>query len=172
MTEVAFRRAAVDEIETAAEILEDAVRWADARGMPSWDAGVFSDPGAWGRQRLVEAFEADGLYLATVDGEAVATFSLLPEDPLLWPDAPDDALYLHRFAVREGNSGSGVGSAALAWMEEEARRFGRRFIRLDTHRDNRGIRAYYERAGFEYRGDAAVRDIPLALFELDLARRE
>ena len=74
------------------------------------------------------------------------------------------------FAIRERHSGTGVGWAAMAWMAAETRLAGRRFIRLDALRDNPGIRAYYERAGFEHRGDVAVHGMHFALYELDLAR--
>ena len=65
--------------------------------------------------------------------------SLFPEDPVFWPDSPPDALYLHRFAVRAGHSGSGAGAAALAWADAEVLRRGRRFLRLDCLAQNAGI---------------------------------
>jgi ribosomal protein S18 acetylase RimI-like enzyme len=167
-----FRRATPAEVDDAAAVIEDAIAWSAARGLASWGPGEFADPEGWGRQRLLEALEVGGLHLAWRDGAPVATFSLLPEDPVFWPGAPPDALYLHRFAVRAAHAGSGIGAAALAWMAGETRRAGRRFIRLDALGDNRGIRAYYERVGFAHRGDVVVRDLPFALYEWDLDRAE
>jgi GNAT superfamily N-acetyltransferase len=169
---LAFRRATVADVAEAADVLEDAIAWSLAKGLPSWDPGVFGDPDGWGRTRLLEALEADGLYVGTADGVTVATFSLLPEDQLFWPEAPADALYLHRFAVRASHSGAGIGAAALDFIAAETRRAGRRFVRLDALRDNAGIRAYYERAGFEHRGDVDAFDTGFALFEWDLDRTQ
>jgi GNAT superfamily N-acetyltransferase len=168
---VQFRRATAADVADAADVLEDAIAWSLAKGLPSWDPGVFGDADGWGRTRLVEALAVDGLYVGTADEATVTTFSLLPEDPLFWPDAPPDALYLHRFAVRDSHSGTGVGAAALRFTAAETRRAGRRFVRLDALRDNAGIRAYYERAGFEHRGDVDAFDTPFALYEWDLQPR-
>jgi ribosomal protein S18 acetylase RimI-like enzyme len=164
-----IRRAGSGDLAEAAAILEDAIEWADRRGFRSWEHGTFSDPEGWGRERLEEALRSDGLFLVTLAGTPVATFSLLPEDRLFWPDAADDALYLHRFAVPREHSGRGVGAEALVFMRGEVRRAGRRYLRLDCLADNPGIRAYYERAGFEHRGDTVVHDIRFSLYELDLS---
>jgi GNAT superfamily N-acetyltransferase len=165
---VAIRRARPGEVEEAARILEDAIGWATELGFDSWTPGTFTDPAGWGRERLHEALGSDGLFLAFHDGGPVATFSLLPEDRLFWPDAGEDALYLHRFAVRRTQRGAGVGDIALGFMRGEARRVGRSRLRLDCLADNAGIRRYYERRGFEHRGDVVVRDIRFSLYELDV----
>jgi GNAT superfamily N-acetyltransferase len=166
---LAIRRAGAGHVDVAARILEDAIEWAAELGFDSWPPGTFADPRAWGRERLLEALGSDGLYLALRDGEPVATFSLVPEDSLFWPDAADDALYLHRFAVRRAYRGGGIGTASLRFMQEEVLRAGRRYLRLDCLAHNPGIRRYYERAGFEHRGDTVVNDMRLSLYELDLA---
>jgi len=167
--ELAIRRAGSGDVGEAARILEDAIEWAAELGFDSWPPGTFSDPGAWGRARLLEALGMRGLYLVIRAGEPVATFSLLPEDSLFWPDADDDALYLHRFAVRRAYRGGGIGTASLRFMQEEVLRTGRRYLRLDCLAHNPGIRRYYELAGFEHRGDTVVNDMRLSLYELDVA---
>lgn len=158
-------RARRDEVSVAAEILEDAIAWAAWRGFGSWTPGTFAEPDGWGRERLEQAQESGGLYLIWHEDEAVGTISLLPEDPVFWPDSPADALYLHRFAVRGSCSGKGIGAAALRWAYDEVLRRGRRVVRLDCLRDEPGIRAYYERAGFDHRGDVEVAGIRFSLYE-------
>jgi GNAT superfamily N-acetyltransferase len=166
---IRIRPATNDELEQAAEVLEDAIAWADERQLASWTAGTFRDPGGWGQRVLREALEAGGLFLVERRRTVVGTLSLLPSDERFWPDAPPDGLYLHRFAVRRSASGAGVGAAALAWCEEEVRRRGRRFLRLDCLSGNPGIRRYYEHAGFRHRGKAAVEDFRLSLYEKDVS---
>jgi GNAT superfamily N-acetyltransferase len=166
--ELDIHQAGPEDVDRAARVLEDAIEWAAGRGFASWPPGTFTDPGGWGRERLEEALRADSLYLVVRAGEPVGTFSLLPEDRLFWPDAPQDALYLHRFAVPREHTGTGIGAAALAFMRDEVLRAGRRFLRLDCLADNPGIRRYYERAGFLHRGDTVVRDMRLSLYELDV----
>ena len=126
-------------------------------------------PDREGRDRLRQALEAGDLYLILVNGETAGTLSLLRDDRSFWPGAPADALYLHGFAVRGSHTGKGIGSAAIAWAAEEARRRGRRFLRLDCLAENPGIRTYYERAGFEHRADTEIHGIRFALYERDLS---
>jgi len=167
--DIRIRPATNDELRTAADVLEDAIAWASERGFASWNPGTFRDPDGWGPRRLREALDAGGLYLVERGGATVGTLSLLPADELFWPDAPPEAMYLHRFAVRRSASGTGLGAAALTWCEAETRRRRRRFLRLDCHSTNPGIRRYYERAGFGHRGDVAYNGIGLSLYEKDVS---
>ena len=162
---IRIRSATQAELDQAADVLEDAIAWAAERRLDSWTPGTFRDPSGWGRRVLREAFEVRALFLVERSGSVVGTLSLLPSDERFWPDAPPDGLYLHRFAVRRSASGAGVGAAALAWCEEEVRRRGRRFLRLDCLSGNPGICRYYERAGFRRRGDVAAEAIRLRLYE-------
>src|SRR5919201_102139 len=165
---IQVRRAHPDEVDAAAEIVEDAISWAGERSFASWPPGSFG-PDREGRDRLRPALEAGDLYLILVNGETAGTLSLLREDRSFWPGAPADALYLHGFAVRGSHTGKGIGSAAIAWAAEEARRRGRRFLRLDCLAENPGIRTYYERAGFEHRADTEIHGTRFALYEWDLS---
>jgi GNAT superfamily N-acetyltransferase len=162
---IEIRAAREEEIGVAAEILEDAIAWAAERGLGSWNPGDFAAPGSWGRDRLVQAASAGGLFLVWAGDLPVGTVSLLAEDPRFWPQSPPDALYLHRFAVRRSHAGNGVGGEVLRWADGEIRRRGRRFLRLDCLAGNPGIRAYYERAGFEPRGELEVEGLRFALYE-------
>ncbi|HYT78248.1 MAG TPA: GNAT family N-acetyltransferase [Actinomycetota bacterium] len=169
---IEIRLAGREDIGVAAHILEEAIAWARLRGFDSWAPGEFASPEGGGRLRLLQAVETGGLYLVFVEGQAVGTMSLLPEGPLFWPGSPPVALYLHRFAIRGPHTGRGVGVAALAWAEHEVMRRGRRLIRLDCLADNPGIRAYYERAGFEHRGDVEVEGTRFSLYEREAGKLE
>jgi ribosomal protein S18 acetylase RimI-like enzyme len=113
--------------------------------------------------------EAGEFYLARVDGGAAATLGLQWSDRYVWPDAPDDAGYVHWFAVRRAAAGRGVGLRLLGWAERAAAAAGKRYLRLDCMRDNPALRAYYERAGFAHRGDLAGPTWSAALYEKRVA---
>ena len=83
------------------------------------------------------------------DGEAVATVSMLLDDPEYWGVRPPDAVYVHKLAVRRDRAGRGIGAAIVEWANAEAAEAGREFLRLDCYGDNPGIRDYYEGLGFE-----------------------
>ena len=63
-----------------------------------------------------------------VDGEPVATFTLLLDDPKFWGERPPDAVYLHKLAVRRAYAGRGLGARIVDWVDGEARRLGRPFV--------------------------------------------
>jgi GNAT superfamily N-acetyltransferase len=161
-----FEVRAVDagEIDLSVDILEEAAVWGGSDGRTTWPLGWFLDPTGPGRARLHKDVASGSLYIVWLYGTSAATFALLDADPMLWPAAADDALYLHRFAVRR--SAAGVGRRAIAWMVDEVRRRGRSYLRLDCREDNPGIRSYYERCGFTAVGETTTDRLRLSLYEL------
>jgi predicted N-acetyltransferase YhbS len=76
-------------------------------------------------------------------------------------------LYVHKLAVRRDHAGRGIGAALVEWASARAGASGRSFVRLDCLRNDPGIRAYYERLGFEHCGDFddEARGLLLSLYE-------
>jgi GNAT superfamily N-acetyltransferase len=118
--------------------------------------------------RLRKDADSKSLFLVWLGNRAVATFSLLESDPLFWPAAGDEAVYLHRFAVLRSNAG--IGRRAIEWMVGEARRRGRHCIRLDCLAENPGIRRYYEGCGFMAVDESVIDGVRFSLYELAVAR--
>ena len=143
-----IQRAESDDLDDAAEILEDAARWVQSIGEEAWHEGTFIQSNGWGRRELLAALRAEGLFVARIDQRAVATVSLFDVDERFWPDAPRDALYLHKLAVRRTHAGLGIGRALVEWSADFARAQGKTFLRLDCPAENPRVRTYYEDAGF------------------------
>jgi hypothetical protein len=152
--------------ETSAAIIEEVAAWGAAEGFPSWIPGSFTGPDSRGVSHLLGDIATGGLYLVWRAGDAVATVSLLENDPMFWPDAGNDALYLHRFAVRR--SAAGAGRTAVLWCIDEARRRDRSLVRLDCLEDNPGIRRYYESFGFVAVGDKQINGVAYSLYEVSV----
>jgi hypothetical protein len=159
-----IRVARADDVEISASILEEAATWGASTGRPSWVPGTFTGPEAVGIARLRRDAGSSSLYLVSIGEHRVATFSLLEADPLFWPSAGDEAMYLHRFGVRR--SAAGVGRLAVAWSVGETRRRGREYIRLDCLAENPGIRRYYERCGFRAIDEKVIDAIRYVLYEM------
>ncbi len=141
-----IRPATHEQVAISASILEEAADRGTTQGYRSWAPGNFTGPDARGIARLRSDVERFSLFLVWSGHAAVATFSLLEQDLIYWPAAADDALYLHRFAVRR--AAAGTGRRAIDWMVAEAQRRGRAYLRLDCLADNPGICKYYASAGF------------------------
>lgn len=82
------------------------------------------------------------------------------EDGLEKTQWPDRLPYgtIHRIAVSSRRKGQGIAGRMLEQMEEICRRAGITRIRIDTHRDNRRMRAWIEKHGFSYCGIVLMED--------------
>jgi ribosomal protein S18 acetylase RimI-like enzyme len=161
---VNIRRCQAQDVATVAELLDEATAWVGERGYEQW-------PLPFPHKELEAAIERGEVYLAELDGEAVATVTLLWNDLQYWGERPPDAAYVHKLAVRRACAGRRIGSAIVEWADVTAAQAGRRFLRLDCLRDNPGIRAYYESLGFEHRGDLVVNDRGMSIYERPVRSR-
>jgi GNAT superfamily N-acetyltransferase len=157
---VNVRAARAEDVETVAGLIDDATAWVGELGHEQW-------PLPYPRLDVSAAVERGEVYLAEVEGEAVGTVTILEDDPVYWGERPADAHYVHKLAVRRDHGGLGLGAAIVEWADVRAANAGRVFLRLDCLRDDPGIRAYYERLGFEHRGDFddQARGLLLSLYE-------
>jgi GNAT superfamily N-acetyltransferase len=145
-------------VAAVAALLDEATVWVGERGYEQW-------PLPFPHDDIAAAIERGEVFVAELDGDAVATVTLLWDDPLYWPDARPDAAYVHKLAVSRACAGQRIGQSIVEWADETAAAAGRDFLRLDCLRDNPGIRAYYERLGFEHRGDLFVNGRDMSIYE-------
>jgi ribosomal protein S18 acetylase RimI-like enzyme len=158
-------RATPEDVEAAAIILEEATEWLAAKGLVAWDPDTFRSPGGWGRRILQEAQKRGHLFVLLADEVPVGTVTLQPTDSLFWPDAAEDALYVHRLAVSGDAHGQGLGRFLLRCAEQRAVGTGTRFLRLDCLAENRVLRRYYEDFGFEHCREVVVEGRAFSLYE-------
>jgi len=147
------------DIDAVLGLLEDAACWLVARGIDQWR------PGSFDRHDFAARIERGEVYLALSGDQPAGTLTLQPSDPLFWPDAPDDALYLHKLAVCRAYAGQGIGRRLLEWAERTTAAAGKTYLRLDCMAESAAMRAYYEGAGFSYRSELSIRNWSASLFE-------
>jgi len=130
------------------DLLEEIAEWLNRRGFGQLPVGTY--------RRLTDYFSvsiASGeVYLALIENDVVGSLRLLSEDRIVWPEADDDALYLHNLVIRRSWSGRSLGDQLLLWAERRAAIARRDFLRLDCFANNPVLRKYYENRGFEDRG--------------------
>jgi ribosomal protein S18 acetylase RimI-like enzyme len=156
--ELEVRRAGRGDVDEIVDVLSEAARWLLARGIRQW-------PDPFPRERVAALVERGDFYLASLAGETVGTLALLWSDPAFWGERPADAGYVHALAVRRARAGRGLGARLLDWAGERIAAVGREYLRLDCRAENAALRRYYERLGFEPRGQVAVDDFTSALYE-------
>jgi GNAT superfamily N-acetyltransferase len=135
-----LRLAAPDEARAVAEVIQEAARWITTWRSPLWD------PELVGLAFVTPIIGLGQMLTARTGGEIAGVMILLPADPHFWPDdAPGEALYLHKLAVRRAYAGMGLPAMLMDYTEGLARAQGRRFLRLDC---DPPLAAFYERLGF------------------------
>ena len=70
------------------------------------------------------------------------------------PARPEEVGVIHTLCIRPSCSGRGYARKMVAFCEEEARRQGRRVIRLDTWEGNAPANHLYPSLGYRYVGQA------------------
>ncbi len=159
------RQAGASDEAIVSAILTEAAAWLIARDMSMWQPGELEADS-------ITADVAAGLYyLAESDGEPAGTLRFQMTDPLYWPDIPqDEAVYVHRLAVRRRFAGGAVSGPLLDWAAEAAASLGRGYVRLDCDAARLRLRSVYERNGFRYHSDRQVGPYLVARYELPVSR--
>jgi ribosomal protein S18 acetylase RimI-like enzyme len=147
--ELTIRLARPDDVDTLAEIEEEAAAWQRSRGIePGQPPRPFRD--------IFAATVAAGQTYVTERGGVVAGKITLQAADSLWYDQPGESLYIHGLTVRRAFAGQEIGRMLLRWADDKARVRGKTYLRLDCNANNPALRAYYEHAGFAHRGDVVL----------------
>ncbi len=144
-------QASPDELPLVLELLDEAARWLNQRGIKQWPAR-FTGAEDWRIERIRAYIENGHTWLVRINAIAVATFTLSAADPDYadgWPDGPDTGLYIYRMAIRREFAGHDIGGHILDRSSARAAALGYRWLRLDCHRDNLALQGYYTAHGFE-----------------------
>jgi GNAT superfamily N-acetyltransferase len=143
------------------------------RGAAEWSRSIGYEPGEPPRpiREIFAEILARGneMYVARREGQPVAKLALQWSDDL-WLDLPAEAGYVHGLATRRDFAGQGIGLALLRWAEGLVTAAGKSFVRLDCNADNPPLRAYYERAGYEHRGDVTLAHRTASRYETRVER--
>ena len=95
-----------------------------------------------------------GLHWKIVEaGEIACCFSALYTDKQVWDDKDaEPSIYLHRIVTNPAFRGRRYVKVIIAWATEFGKAVGKKYIRLDTGRDNRRLNEYYQECGFVFCG--------------------
>lgn len=160
---IELRPALPEHLPLVMEIIGEAAAWLAAKGIDQWP----SPPNEHWWRRMEYQIANSEMYLASLNGEAIGTLRLTCSDPY-WPDAEQNAGYVHSLAIRNRAHGLNIGTALLTWAMDESRRQGKQTIRLDCAAGNSRLRHYYEAQGFTFRGQYQDYDYIAALYEMKL----
>lgn len=160
-----IRQAIQPDTESVAEILGEAARWLEQRGMLMWrdDELVAS--------RLAADVAAGLFFIAEYNQEPAGVVKFQLEDLEFWPDVPQgESAFVHRLAVRRSFAGGKVSAALLNWALERARSLGKKYLRLDCEASRPKLCALYERCGYVHHSDRQVGPYFVSRYEYRIAQ--
>jgi GNAT superfamily N-acetyltransferase len=160
-----IRQASPPDTVKVAEILAEAARWLEQRGMLMWRDDELVPA------RLAADVAAGLVFIAESDHGPAGVVKFQLEDAEFWPDVPSgDSAFVHRLAVSRRFAGGEVSSTLLNWAIERARSLGKKYLRLDCEASRPKLRALYERFGFVHHSDRHVGPYFVSRYEYKIER--
>ena len=148
------RPATLADLDRILTIVGEARRFLKENGLPQWQSEYparnnFEQDIAHG---WCHVFMADGLVVG------MTSVCLVPEENYrlieqgAWMTQGEDYAVIHRFAMAEEYRGRGLSTEMLSFSESSCRMSGCPSIRVDTHPNNKSMRALLEKHGYAYCG--------------------
>ncbi len=133
-------------------LLKDVAKWLHENDVDQW--GYLASGGE--DEEIKEAIQKNETYMVKRDKDLIGTFTLYesqsPWDIHTWGKREDEAVYLHRLAVKRSEIGNGIGGELVAWIEKFLSEKGKRMLRLDCVESNEKLNQFYEKQGFIKQG--------------------
>jgi len=129
---------------TASKIMTEVAEWLLKTGQPFWSLEELTP------DHLVQYYQVDEFFLGVIREEPVAVMVLKWDDPLFWPEAkPGEAVYLHKFSIRNAYRGQQLSQKLLNWAVSYAAQNDRKYLRLDCDADRPKLNRIYQNFGFK-----------------------
>ena len=88
-----------------------------------------------------------------IDNQIACVWATTFSDPEIWEERNvDPSIYIHRIATNPIFRGQNLVGTIVEWAKKYAGENEKRFIRMDTVGENKGLINYYQKCGFDYLG--------------------
>lgn len=160
---IEIKRAAPNEIEIVASILQEAANFLIEKGEKLWDADELAP------KNIKSEVESGMFWLAQIDGEIAGCLRFQTSDLEYWDDVPHetDSAFVHRVAVRRKFAGKGVSVAMLDWAKIRAKSLGKTFLRLDCDKREPLCR-FYESQGFTFHSEKVRKPYLVVRYQFEI----
>ncbi len=129
---------------TASAIMTEVAEWLTKTDQPFWSIEELTP------EHLAQSYQLNEFFLGIIEDKPVAVMVLKWEDPLFWPDAaPGEAVYLHKFSIRNNFRGQQLSQKMLNWAMDYAHQNDRKYLRLDCDADRPKLNRIYQNFGFK-----------------------
>jgi GNAT superfamily N-acetyltransferase len=119
--------------------------------------------------RLLQDYGLESMYLGRINGQAIASFVLLENDPDFWPNViENESLFIHKVVVARAWKGQNRSQQILDFAAQQVLARGKKFLRLDTDATRPALCNLYEKYGFTRVGEGKFGRFQMALYELEV----
>lgn len=140
------RKATLEDTSTVIRILEEGASWLYSRGIHNqWRPGVFMAL----VPEIQEEINKGYVNIFEKNKDAIATMTLRDTDDVIWEDSNEDALYIHRFTIKDKYRGNALGKKFIKWAEDEADKQNKSHLRINCVAANNRLNEYCKKNGFE-----------------------
>ncbi len=88
-----------------------------------------------------------------IDKQVACVWATTFDDPQIWEERNSDpSIYIHRIATNPLFRGQNLVGEIAKWSKHHAKESAKKFIRMDTVGENKGLIDYYQKCGFEFLG--------------------
>jgi GNAT superfamily N-acetyltransferase len=141
--------------EEILSLLVETASWLESQGSSQWNALLQGHDS----HDTPSAIQRGDVFVFKKEAEIAGMVILMPKpspwDIKLWGDqahAEDEALYLHRLAIRRKYARTGLGKSILQWSTSGIQFKEKSLVRLDCGADNVTLNSFYAGNGFRYAG--------------------
>lgn len=162
-----FRKATQSDFSNIIEIYKSAIRNLDSNGIHQWDEAYPSI------SIIKEDIQAQQMYVGLIENIIVTAFTLNTKydeeyETGNWQYPTLPFLVLHRFCVNPKYQNKGVGTQAMAFIENTVKLENVQSLRLDAFSINPSALRLYEKFGFTKVGEVTFSKGLFYLFEKKL----
>ncbi|UUI38048.1 GNAT family N-acetyltransferase [Oceanobacillus oncorhynchi] len=155
-----IRNINMEEIDQFASILKEVAEWLKRTNKEMWYTSELT------KEALLEKYALNELFIGFLNGESAGTIIVQEQDHIFWPhENKNDALYLHKIAIRRKYAKEGVSVNLIDWAKQQAKMQLKKYIRLDCAADRPNLCYFYECQGFQQVGQKTVGEFFVALYE-------
>lgn len=94
-----------------------------------------------------------------IEGEIACVWAITESDPEIWEERNDEpAIYIHRISTNPQFRGRNLVNDIVTWSRDVAKRRHRKYVRMDTVGENKGLINYYKKCGFDFLGLSVLKN--------------
>ena len=165
MDDLTFQRAERGDSKDILALLQRISTWLDGKGIDQWKQ-FFEKKG---EETLDRRFREGEVYKIIQDGYLLGVFVIQWDDTFWHPMKKDGlACWIHTMGLDPSLTGKGIGKKILSFVEDAAKRAGKKYVRLDCNGANERLCRFYESNGFKNAGSKPWEQWMVRLYEKEL----